>query len=31
MAVKTFSVIGLGYGDEGKGSVVDYLFKIIFY
>ena len=22
---KTFSVIGLGYGDEGKGSVVDYL------
>ena len=25
MAVKTFSVIGLGYGDEGKGSVVDYL------
>ena len=25
MIKKTFSVIGLGYGDEGKGSVVDYL------
>lgn len=25
MITRTFSVIGLGYGDEGKGSVVDYL------
>lgn len=25
MLQKTFSVIGLGYGDEGKGTVVDYL------
>lgn len=27
MEAKVFAVVGLGYGDEGKGSIVDYLVR----